>query len=301
MEEIYSTIKKNRPNVSESTIKTYGSLLRSLYNKAHPKGTNININWFKNQDEIIKLLEDKKPQNRKTTYAALIVLCGDECSEKYKKNMTDDKKFTDEYYNKQEKSETQKDNWKDFNEIKELHNTMLTNNKKYLNSKTNLNTRELTSLQDFILICLTSGIYFPPRRSTDWSEMRILGRGDVDKDKDNYMTKDEFVFNIYKTKKDYGTQRVSIPTELKAILTKWLKHNTNDYLLVSATGTKLNNVKIGQRLNRIFGNKISTSMLRHIYLSDKLKDIPKINELQELAKDMGHSVEEQLQYIKHNK
>jgi hypothetical protein len=47
------------------------------------------------------------------------------------------------------------------------------------------------------------------------------------------------------------------------------------------------------------GLKISTSMLRHIYLTDKLKDVPKLVELEQLASDMGHSLKEQLEYVKH--
>jgi integrase len=299
MEELYNTIKKYRTNVSESTIKTYGSLLKSLFYKAHDKDVPINIEWFKKQDDIIELLKDKKPQNRKTTYAALIAICNDQCSDKYKKHMADDKQYTKQLIDKQEKSDKQKDNWEDYDKIKEVHDTMLTNTKKYLNSKTPLNKREFSSLQDFIIVCLTTGMYFPPRRSTDWTEMRL--RGDIDKEKDNYIDKDNFVFNIYKTKKIYDTQKVPIPPEFRSILKKWAKHNDNDYLLVDDNNNKLNNVKLGQRLNRIFDKKISTSMLRHIYLSDKLKDIPKLTHLQDLAKDMGHSVEEQLQYIKHNK
>jgi hypothetical protein len=40
-------------------------------------------------------------------------------------------------------------------------------------------------------------------------------------------------------------------------------------------------------------------MLRHIYLSDKLKDVPKLQELEKLAADMGHSLKEQMEYVKH--
>jgi len=57
---------------------------------------------------------------------------------------------------------------------------------------------------------------------------------------------------------------------------------------------------LSQRLNKIFdGLKISTGMLRHIYISSKLKDVPKLQELEQMAHDMGHSVSEALEYIKH--
>jgi hypothetical protein len=39
-------------------------------------------------------------------------------------------------------------------------------------------------------------------------------------------------------------------------------------------------------------------MLRHIYLSNRLAAIPKLEELEDLASDMGHSVSQQLEYIK---
>jgi hypothetical protein len=113
------------------------------------------------------------------------------------------------------------------------------------------------------------------------------------------MDKNEFVFNKYKTAKFYNTQRVEIPKGLKIILSKFIKLNPNEYLLTNSSGGKLNNVRLTQMLNKIFGNRISTSLLRHIYLTDRLKDVPKLDELNTLATDMGHSLKEQLEYVKH--
>jgi hypothetical protein len=48
-------------------------------------------------------------------------------------------------------------------------------------------------------------------------------------------------------------------------------------------------------LNKVFGKKVGSSMLRHIYLSGKYG-----NELEEMKKDaeaMGHSVSQQKEYI----
>ena len=39
-------------------------------------------------------------------------------------------------------------------------------------------------------------------------------------------------------------------------------------------------------------------MLRHIYLTDVYKDIPKINKMENLADQMGHSVSTAMEYIK---
>ena len=171
--------------------------------------------------------------------------------------------------------------------------------KSLLNSKDKLTNKEFNTLQDFIILSLTTGYWIPPRRSLDWIAFKIRN---INKQEDNYVEKGHFVFQKYKTSKFYNEQSVEIPKGLKLILTKWIKINPSEYLLVDKPkkdGKPLSNVRITQKLNKIFDKKISTSMLRHIFLSDKLKDIPKLEELQKLATSMGHTIDEQLQYIKH--
>jgi hypothetical protein len=46
------------------------------------------------------------------------------------------------------------------------------------------------------------------------------------------------------------------------------------------------------------GKKVSTDMLRHIFLTDKFKDVPAINDMQQLATEMGHSMMQQQLYVK---
>jgi hypothetical protein len=64
-------------------------------------------------------------------------------------------------------------------------------------------------------------------------------------------------------------------------------------------GTKFSAQNITRELNSIFGKKISTSMLRHIYLSNLYKDVPKLNQMRETAEKMGHDFTTALQYVKH--
>jgi hypothetical protein len=290
MEEV---IKSNKPNITASTLKTYMSLLRSLYFKEHEKGTEIKPAWFNNQDEIIKLLEDKAPSSRKTTYAALIAIAKE--NDKYKKALLSDGKTYDQFIKTQTKTEAQESNWKSFDEVKKIYEDMYNKVKPLLNLK-EIDSNDYKKLQDFIILSLTSGYWIPPRRSQDWTELKIKN---IDKAKDNYIDKNSFVFNKYKTAKFYETQKVDIPKGFKTILTKYLKLNNNEYLITDDKGNKLTNVRLTQKLNHIFGNNISTSMLRHIYLTERLKDIPKISELDKLAQDMGHSVSEAMEYVKH--
>ena len=135
----------------------------------------------------------------------------------------------------------------------------------------------------------------PPRRSLDYSEMKIRN---FDTKTDNYYKANKFYFNKYKTFKTYGMQILDIPKEFNKVLKKWVKINTNDYMIYSSNGNKFTPPQITRTLNKIFGKKISTSMLRHIYLTDVYKDIPKINKMENLADQMGHSVFTAMEYIK---
>lgn len=290
MEEI---IVKNKPNLSKSTVKTYISLLKSLYYKKHDKGTDIDIDWFNNQDEIIELLKDKIPSNRKTTFSALMSVATKK--DKYTEQLGEDIKTYKTENKKQKMSDKQKDNWIDFEEIEKINKDMYKKVKPLLLSE-ELTPEEFKKLQTFIILSLTSGYWFPPRRSQDWTNFKIKN---IDKQKDNYIDKNNFVFNSYKTAKTYGKQTVEIPKVFKTILTKYIKLNPHDYLIATESGSHLSNARLTQILNQFFGKNISTSMLRHIYLTNKLKDVPTITEMEKTATEMGHSLDEALLYVKH--
>jgi integrase len=293
---LYDIIKAAKPNASAATIKTYVSLLNSTFYKHHSRSTPFDIEWFKDQDYIIELTNDFKPATKKTLMASLMAIMPD--SEKYREVMIQGIKDANKEAIKQEKSMAQSQNWKDFSEIQMIYKNYETKSKPLLNSKTTLSVQELVRLSDFILLAVASGVFLAPRRSTDWTEMKIRNWTEHD----NYvdMKRNVFVFKIFKTSKHYeGGQEVEIPPKLKLILKKWISKNPTDYLLVNTAMNKLDNSRITQILNKMFGGlNISTSMLRHIYLSEKLKDIPRLADLQKLADDMAHSVPMQLKYIK---
>ena len=216
-------------------------------------------------------------------------------NDKYKKAMMTDSKVYQEFIETQTKTKTQEDNWKTFDEVKKIYDEIYTRAKPLLNSKSVLSTKDFRLVQDFIILALTSGVWISPRRSMDWCEMKIKN---IDKGHSNYIEKNFFVFNKYKTAKFYDEQRVEIPKGLKLILNKWIKLNPHDYLLVDTNNNKMSNVKLTQRLNSIFDGRISTSLLRHFYLTDKLKDVPALKKLQQMAADMGHTPMQALEYVK---
>jgi len=295
MELIEERIKANKPNISASSIKTYKSLLKNLYYKHHDKETKMNCDWFDEQDAVIELLKDKPASARKTYLASLMSVT--DKNDKYKALISKDIKQTNDFNKTQTKTATQEENWKDFSQIKETVDTHYEKVKSLLKSKDVLSKEDFGKLQDFIILALTTGVYIPPRRSQDWVLMKWQN---YDKEKDNYLDlkAGKFVFNIYKTSKFYDRQEVPIPKALKAILKKFVSFSKNDYLIVNNKNEPFTIQRLTQKLNGLFDGKISTSMLRHIFLSDKLKDIPKLTELENLSNDMGHSVMQQLEYIK---
>jgi hypothetical protein len=152
-------------------------------------------------------------------------------------------------------------------------------------------------------------IYVPPRRNKDYQFMNVVKKyNDILDDDINYLSYDDnrFVFNVYKTSKKYGKQIIEINPDLKACIDIYLKFHpkilgkitkkTNQPLLVLDGHPLVQTNSITKLLNRTFGKKISSSALRHIFLSDKYKDVAK--DMKEDAEAMAHSVGQQKEYIK---
>lgn len=296
--DLKSKLKELRPEASVATIRTYNSLLKGMFYKKHPKDAEINIDWFKKSDEVLDTLKDKPPQSRKTNLAAVIVLLDNKGCDKYVQVMNADADHTSAEYKKQEKTEKQKQNWIDWNEVKLLWEKNSVEANRLLSLKEDLTPKQVNELVRFMVLTITSGIWFPPRRS-EWVSMKLKN---YDADKDNYIDfkKGEFVFNSYKTKKSLGQERIPYPKKFKLFLNRYMKKvGDREYLIFNTKGNALSNATLTQLLNSIFGKKISTSMLRHIFLSDKFKDMPKLEELQKTADNLGHSVGQMLEYVKH--
>jgi len=205
-------------------------------------------------------------------------------------------------YNKevstQEKTDDQKENWLEQNQIQTVFET-LKKEADYLYKKGNPTSNDLQKIQNFIIVSLFHLI--PPRRAKDFCDFKI--RGDIDKEKENWFDEknNELIFNSFKTAKFYGTQKVKIDKVLKAILKKWISINPTEYLLFDTNNSKLTPVKLNQRLNKIFGSEKGASVnnLRHSYLTNKYADTIKMKaDLAEDMEKMGSSISQEKIYIK---
>jgi integrase len=285
-------IKEKRPTLSDSSVNTYNSTLSPLYKKIWTDDKEIDPTKFTDTEKVLDYCKTIEPKYRKTIMAALVVITG---NDKYRQQMIKDKEITDTKLQNQTKTEEQKENWLENDDIQSIID-QLKKNAMTTYKKKEFNPTDLQEIQKYVLVSLMGGIYIPPRRAKDYFDFKVKN---IDREKDNYLDKNELVFNSYKTAKTYGEQRVTIPKELKSILSKWIKSNPTDYLFFDYNGNQLDAIKINQRLNAIFKKKVGINQLRKTYLSGKYAHtIQTEKDKKEDMESMGSSVGVQNHYIK---
>lgn len=301
-EDLAEMLLENRPNLKEQTVRTYVSILKSIYKLWKPEASSsdkIPYSFYEDFPLIMKLLKDKPANSRRTYLSAIVVLLKEgEARNKYRNQMLADIGKYQEHVDSQEMTETQEANWvsheevmKKWEELRDEVAGMFRRGKK----REEPNKRKLVN---FMLLSLTGGIFFEPRRSKDWACMKVKN---VDKKVDNWidMKKNEFVFNQHKMMEKRGVEKIKFPKEFKKWLSAYMKMMDSEYLLVNTYGGAMTNTQITQYLNNVFGGKkISTSMLRHIYITDKNDGMPALKALKEEADKMGHSLSMHIEYIK---
>jgi hypothetical protein len=292
MSNLKEYIKEKRPNLSATSVKTYDSILRNIYEKTFGD-KDIDVSKFDDNEKIWHTIRLLPANRRKTILSALVIITDNKF---YRDMMLDDIKDYKAEIAKQEKTPYQKENWIDAADVKAKWES-LKRNADLLYKKAHLTSNDLQEIQSYIILSLLGGIFIAPRRSLDYVHFKIK---DIDTNKDNYLDKMTLVFNTYKTAKCYGQQRVTIKPILRLLLSKWIKTNPTDYLLFDSNMNPLTSVKLNQRLNKIFeGKKIGINSLRHTYLTDKYGST--IQTTKDLANDlsnMGSSMSQAQTYIK---
>ncbi len=286
MDTLKVVLKDKRPNLSDKSINTYASVLKTIMK-------NMKFDTVKqldNDKKVLDYLKDFPPNTRKTRLSALFVLTG---NEEYKKNMLEDVNAYNNSMKTQTKNDKENENWITKDELFEIYNALKKDTNVLFRKKTKT-MADLQDIQSFVMLSLF--VLLPPRRAMDYSEMKIK---DIDKTKDNFIKGSNLVFNIYKTSKQKGQQTLAIPKELKSILNKWVKINDTDYLLFDNKSSKLTSVKINQRFKKLFGKNFSVNMFRKLFLSDKYADT--MEQMKDLEKDMvkmGSSKSQVNHYVK---
>lgn len=306
IDDIKSKLEKK--NLSESSIKAYLNILKKL-NDNKPIKT---LNYLKKTEKIDEIINKYKPNTQRNILIAIVSILNlyPEYSKlmiKYGlqlKNLV--KNIEKEDIN--EKSEAQDKNWLTYDKVLEKYNELESEVNTFKNKK-NINQFQYYALLKYVV--LSFYVEQPPRRNSDYFLMNIIyddNNKNLSKDKNYYVySTKEFIFNNYKTSKKYGSIKQKIDKKQEEILDIYikfhplikgkLKKKDNIPLLVTFDSKPFNTSnQITRILNSIFGLKIGSSMLRHIFLSSKYG-----NELKEMKQDailMGHDLNTQKDYIK---
>jgi hypothetical protein len=159
-------------------------------------------------------------------------------------------------------------------------------------------------LQDFVLLLLYEGKYIPPLRN-NYATLIITEPKDDLLSSENYLItnndKNEILINQDKVDKKMGskTYKINKSSILNKYLNKLIKirlEEDKDYLLENADGNRLSTNGLTKLLQKIFlthfNKKISSSDLRHIYISNLSPDLTN-KKLSKISEDMRHSLQTQ--------
>jgi len=164
-----------------------------------------------------------------------------------------------------------------------------------LKKKTPHNT--LKSSQQFLLLSIL--VHLRPKRA-DLGAVKIYKEDDPRKTDENYIVlrteggSSYLVMNLYKTSKYYQTVEEDLPEELTKDLRISLGRHPRDYVFTKEDGTPMSNntysVFVKHIFEELFGRSTGVSLLRHIYITEKLDfDDMTIQEQEDEAKLMLHT------------
>ena len=295
---------KTEKKVSESTADAYIRSLQILNGKKPFKS----LTFLKNTDKISDFLKEYADSTQKALLATIVSVLS------LFKEKAPYKKVYQFYYDRMmgkvnemrkdetkptEKTEKQKENWLSWKDVNDKKQEISDEVQKSMKKRT-LTEDEFEHLLHYVILSLYTDTQ--PRRNQDYADMVVVKKwkDDMPKEKNYYdMKTNRFIFNKYKTAKTYGQQIVELPENLKETLKYYVKRHplskemkTDFPLLVYPSGSPLDqNNSITRALNKIFGKKVGSSMLRHIFITDKYGGtlLEQMND----ARQMGHSHTEQ--------
>lgn len=295
---------KDKREVADSTASQYIRTLYSLNNSS----PFTNLAWLKNKAAVAQRLSEFAESTQKSILAVVVSALS------LVKDKPTYKKIYAYYYSEMMshanalrekdstiKTEKQEENWLSW-DIVQAHEQRL--KEEVAKLPADVSVGQWDTLLSFIVLSLYT--HFDPRRNQDYQFMWVVKtpKQATATDKNYYVIETkQFIFNKYKTAKSHGSQTFDVPEKLVSALETYLgrhplakgKKQVGFPLLVHRDGSPLTAVNaITRILNHVFGKRVGSTMLRHIYLSAKYD----VSEMNETAEKMGHSASMQRDYMK---
>jgi len=298
---------------SEKTVNMYIANIKKLYKLLGNDDEMEDLDWLTDVEKVTDILSDKHFTTLRNYLNSIIVSLQvteypDELIKEYQ-SIRDE--FNDKYIKENSTgviSAKQEQNFASMDEI----NNVIKEMKEEIDSKKlfrkDITPKEKALVQMYIMINILT--QYPFRN--DLAGMKFIKKKDFnnltmgDKKKNNYLLQDKndfyFILNEYKTQAKYGEKKIKVEkNNLPSLLRKYIPLLDNEYLFTSSTGKPFSRNAITQILSKTFekylGKKISTTLLRKIYMSSKYQGTKE--EMEKDAEILGHDVSTgQLVYTK---
>lgn len=313
-------IDKNRKRFKEITRNRYlmdtARFFTDIMDVELTGETEVKEYLITNREDAMDLLFEQyeKETTRKNKTLALFPLI-EEFDDK--EALDDWNEFVEEsanvYRNRRSQNELTKKESRGFvttEQYKELLQRMFkTIDDKGLLTDTELNKREMSQLEDYILLA----IYFDNPMRADLANLEITADESLMKDKNYLLVKEdetpkyEIVIQDHKTSKNFNELRYPLENEsLIKVLDAYLDFDENEWLIYNKKRDRpANPNELSKRYKQIFTQQLkkpfTITMNRIRVASDdpKLQEYIKMTkEIREDAKKFGHSMETHVDYIK---
>ena len=315
---IAEELKKIKPHLAESSIKNYVIPIQKVCKALDGNTTLDCIDKIKDHEKVMDFLKDKKDTTKRNYLNALIVMLQiekdfekDKVFNLYSEERDELNKKIKELNGNGEKTDKQKKNWiteEEYQEILDKYESMLKKKKIFSAKPGDITQSEIRLLEEYILLRLYEQI---PSRN-DFARLKILSTREYNKIKNKENEENMlitardgyyFIINSWKTKKnDEDKRRINVPLSIQKLL-KLLIHKKNnpEYLFHDSRGNPLTRNGLTKLLQTIFkkfypDKSVSTSLLRHMYLSNKYGKV--LDEMKDDAELLAHSTSTQKEYIK---
>jgi len=286
------TLREYKPKVTDSTIKSYVQNLNKLLKKLDTSDFKELVKF----DKVVTAVENLTPLTQRNFYNAIIVYLQavkskDAIIKKYVEIRDKRNEEYAEFTKTNTKSEKQEKNWLSKEELDEVLEYQRTYDKqKYMVLKLYMMYPLRNDMRDLQIV--TNAKY--KKMSAE------------DKKGNNYFIRQQkplkymIGLNRYKTAGTYGEKIIDIDPSLNTEIGAFLrKSGHTSYLFTKKSGGPFSSIEFTKYMKSIFsktGKAVSTTMLRHIVAT--INGGEALKKQKELASNMGHSVEQNTDYIK---
>ena len=297
-EQVREVIQKSRPNLKPISISQYEANLR----KVKKLFESDDYDFLKDPEKVAEKIQNLHFTTRRNIYNAIIIfLMAIDLKSKMEKLIetysTTRDELNQQYIDENKSGVISEKQGKNFAKMEEIESMIgrLRDEVAPLKKKKRLTQNDISKLRAYVIFSMLRRL---PTRN-DMAGMKYITQtayknlSSKEKEESNYLvdqkTNMRFIYNIYKTSKKYGENVIAVPDDLKPILRMYvkmmdIKHGETLFPISRNALSQL----LTKQSDRLINKKISSTLMRKIYLSDKYAAVNE--EKEKDAKIMGHDV-----------